>query len=86
MTTKQRIYGAGALCMAVLLSGCSILSSDKSTDPGPSASARESECRHNRSKCMYEGSYEPGERNYAEQEAKRLNKAALERFRRSAGR
>lgn len=83
---KSRIYCAGALGLAVLLSGCSVLGLGESADPGPGARASESECRQNRSKCMYEGSYEPGERNYAEQEAKRLNKAALERFRRSAGR
>jgi hypothetical protein len=34
---------------------------------------------------MYEGQYEPGERDYAEQEAKRLNQAASDKLRRSSG-
>jgi hypothetical protein len=34
---------------------------------------------------MYEGAYEPGERDYAEQEAKRLNQAASRRLRRISG-
>lgn len=29
---------------------------------------------------MYEGSYEPGEEKYAEEEAKRLNRQQLERL------
>jgi hypothetical protein len=35
---------------------------------------------------MYEGAYEPDERGYAEEEARRLNQASAARFRRSAGR
>ncbi len=31
---------------------------------------------------MYEGRYESGERDYAEEEARRLNRAALQRLRR----
>ena len=42
-------------------------------------------CKWSPSSCMYEGSYEPGEREYAEQEAQRLNRAAYEKLRRSAG-
>ena len=33
-------------------------------------------CRINPSSCMHEGSYEPGEEEYAEQEAKDLNREA----------
>jgi hypothetical protein len=40
-------------------------------------------CKFLRSRCIYEGSYDAGERNYAEQEAKRLNTAELERLRRA---
>lgn len=40
------------------------------------------DCYGNRSSCMYEGRYESGERAYAEEEAKRLNRAALQRLRR----
>jgi hypothetical protein len=32
---------------------------------------------------MYEGSYEPGEEDYAEDEAKRLNKDSSDRLRRA---
>lgn len=44
------------------------------------------ECQWNRSSCMYEGAYEPGEGSYAEEEARRLNRAASERLRRNSGR
>ncbi|HTK03018.1 MAG TPA: hypothetical protein VL522_25575 [Bordetella sp.] len=42
-------------------------------------------CASNRKKCLYKGSYDPGEREYAEEEAKRLNLAEYERLRRSMG-
>ncbi|WP_323028608.1 hypothetical protein [Castellaniella defragrans] len=68
-----------ALLFAALVSGC--------FGGGPARQMeRGGECQWNRSRCLYEGSYEPGERDYAEQEAKELNRAALERLRRSAGR
>ncbi|TFL13963.1 hypothetical protein CSC67_07230 [Pusillimonas caeni] len=57
-----------------LVSGCSLIGSD--------ASDRGGECRWNRSSCMYEGRYEPGERDYAEEEAARLNRASSVRLRR----
>lgn len=66
-----------ALFFAVFVSGCSVMGSD---DP-----VRVGGCEWNPSSCIYEGRYEPGERDYAEEEAKRLNRAASERFRRSAG-
>ncbi|CUI34503.1 Uncharacterised protein [Achromobacter xylosoxidans] len=34
---------------------------------------------------MYDGKYEPGEEDYVEAEAKRLNKASADRLRRSSG-
>ncbi|UIP23305.1 hypothetical protein LYZ39_12575 [Achromobacter deleyi] len=43
------------------------------------------ECGWNRSSCMYDGKYEAGEEDYAEAEAKRLNKASSDRLRRSSG-
>lgn len=63
--------------VVALISGCTVTGTEDS-DPG-------NKCKWNRSSCMHEGSYEPGERAYAEQEAKRLNQAALKRLRRSAG-
>ncbi|MFC4299201.1 MULTISPECIES: hypothetical protein [Castellaniella] len=66
-----------ALGFAVLMAGCF----------GGGAPARQSaqggDCQWNRSRCLYEGSYEPGERDYAEQEAKDLNRASLQKLRRS---
>lgn len=38
-------------------------------------------CALSPSSCLYDGRYEPGERDYAEREAIRLNQAALERLR-----
>lgn len=34
--------------------------------------------------CMYEGSYEPGEEKYAEEEAKRLNREQIEKLKRQS--
>ena len=65
-----------ALFLVSLVAGCSL--------SGPKASDRDSECKWNRSSCMHEGAYEPGEREYAEQEAKRLNQAASGKLRRSS--
>ncbi|SHI22931.1 hypothetical protein [Pollutimonas bauzanensis] len=67
-----------SLFLAALVSGCSLI--------GLGDSGRSNECKWNRSSCMYEGRYEPGEEGYAEQEAKDLNRAASERLRRSSGR
>ncbi|CAM4237722.1 Uncharacterised protein [Bordetella pseudohinzii] len=50
-----------------------------------SPSQASNECRWNRSKCLYDGKYEAGERDYAEQEARRLNLAEVERLRRAFG-
>jgi len=80
------------LLLIALLSGCSGSSilpwSDSSSSSGSagSASSRVSlECRLSRSSCLYDGKYESGERQYAEDEAKRLNRAELERLRRAFG-
>ncbi len=64
-----------ALFLVALVSGCSSV--------GLGGSDRGDECKWNRSSCIYEGAYEPGERDYAEQEAKRLNRAQSQRLRRS---
>ncbi|SSW65090.1 hypothetical protein [Achromobacter agilis] len=78
-------FGA-ALCLAALVSACSSTSPGKPERQVSSASRVSAECKPNRSKCLYEGAYESGERDYAEDEAKRLNLAEVERLRRSAGR
>ncbi|MEN4918162.1 hypothetical protein ABE485_05780 [Achromobacter spanius] len=77
-----------ALILVALAAGCS------SSKPSPSAKSSmsnatparaSSECKSNRSKCLHEGSYDVGERAYAEDEAKRLNLAESERLRRLFG-
>ena len=72
---------AAVLFLVALVSGCSAV------DSGVTAAARlfGNECGLSRDACLYEGSYEPGERAYAENEARRLNQASLERLRRNAG-
>ncbi|AVJ28547.1 hypothetical protein [Achromobacter spanius] len=57
------------LFLAALSSGCSVVG----------------ECGLLRSSCNYEGQYESGEEDYAEDEAKRLNKESTDRLRRSSG-
>lgn len=85
MSINTLSYCGLALFLVALVSGCS-----SSTSPG--ASSRNltpprvaDECKGNRSRCLYDGAYEPGERAYAEQEAKRLNLAEAERLRRAFG-
>ncbi|AEC19110.1 hypothetical protein PT7_0570 [Pusillimonas sp. T7-7] len=39
------------------------------------------QCKVSPSSCMHEGSYEPGEEEYAEEEAKDLNKDAAKKVR-----
>ncbi|MFY2565267.1 hypothetical protein [Achromobacter ruhlandii] len=83
--------GGPLLLLAALMSGCS---SSSSVNPwsspaapgsGPDSSRVSLECRVSRSSCLYNGKYEVGERDYAEDEAKRLNRAELDRLRRAAG-
>lgn len=56
------------LCLVALTAGCSTLSSR-------TTSRLFNSCTWDREECLYEGSYEPGEEEYAEEEAGRLNKA-----------
>ena len=66
---------------AALAAACS--SSGPDVVHGTSSVAQvTSECERNRRSCIYEGRYEPDERNYAELEARRLNQAQLKRMRR----
>jgi hypothetical protein len=83
-----------ALFVFALVSGCASTSSAPAASGQAEASSKAAaatstptavQCKTNRSKCLYEGAYEPGERGYAEQEAKRLNLAELQRLRRSMG-
>lgn len=69
----QRYGRCSAVLVALaLVSGCSM---------GAGRSDRSSECRWMPSRCAYEGAYEPDEEAYAEEEARRLNKAASRKMR-----
>ena len=76
------MFGRVATVMATgaIVSGCSWGGS------GDAAAGRSNECKWSRSACMYEGSYDPDEEQFAEEEARRLNKAAAARLRQSSGR
>lgn len=67
MTVQTMVRCALALLVVGVASGCS-------------SSGRSFECRWNPSSCMYEGAYEPDEERYAEEEARRLNRASNRRF------
>lgn len=78
------------LLLLACASGCSftkttpsgaldITSSPNATDVALSQPINK--CKGHLDACKYEGSYERGEANYAEQEAKRLNRIALQKFR-----
>ena len=63
-----------AASLLIFLAGCST--------PAPQVADQSNECRWNRNSCLYEGSYEADERAYAEEEARRLNRAQSVRLRR----
>lgn len=48
-------------------------------------SNRSIQCKVNPSSCMHEGSYEPGEEEYAEKKAQDLNRASSRNVRRGSG-
>lgn len=62
-----------SLFLVVIVSGCSSVGSERSI-----------KCKWAPSSCIHEGSYEPGEEEYAEDEAKDLNRDASRKLRRSA--
>lgn len=66
-----------SLFLVALVSGCA--------STGPGGSSRSVQCKISPSSCMHEGAYEPGEEEFAEQEAKDLNRAAARKLRRSSG-
>ncbi|MDQ2147161.1 hypothetical protein RBI22_00435 [Alcaligenaceae bacterium C4P045] len=75
MSVQSFKRSGAALLLLALVSGCS--------SGGAGSSSLVNKCKWNRSACMYEGSYEPGEAQYAEEEAKRLNRASSVKFRNS---
>lgn len=64
------------LLLTVFLVGCG------GARPAPPVSSNN--CIINPSSCMYEGSYELNEREFAEQEARRLNRESANRLRRQS--
>mgnify|MGYP003585145778 FL=1 len=90
MLSIQMLSRGGLLLLVALLSGCSSSSINPWSSPAAPGSGSDTsrdslECRVSRSSCIYEGKYEAGERDYAEDEAKRLNRAEMERLRRAFG-
>lgn len=77
-----------ALFFVALIAGCSSTKptvQEKASMKGATPARANNECKANRSKCLYDGHYDAGERGYAEDEAKRLNLAESERLRRLFG-
>ena len=77
MSARSWIRWGAVLCLGVFVSGCGT--------PRPRSQGlleMDSPCRLNQASCNYNGQYEPGERDYAEQEAKRLNRAEVQRLQR----
>lgn len=85
MTSRVFCRSAFFLLVAAAMAACSSTKNPESaTQAGDARVVTTSlECRVNRSACIYEGRYESGERQYAEQEARRLNQASLERLART---
>lgn len=77
---------AMSLFLAVAVVGCSSSGPAERSGVSSASPIRNDDCRWNRGSCMHEGSYDAGERDYAEQEARRLNQAAIQRLRRGAWR
>jgi hypothetical protein len=77
MTIQTIARWGAALFLILFVSGCMWRHHPRNGEGGMA-----SECRTQAS-CNYNGQYEPGERGYAEQEAKRLNNAETQRLQRS---
>lgn len=76
------------LVVTLVLSACARPGDYRTKRPtiyhkSPTQSAQRAICIINPQDCMYDGPYEPDEHIYAEEEARRLNRASLERLRRS---
>lgn len=73
---------AAVLCFTSLVAGCSSTPrTGGSTLFSSTSTPVDLQCRLLPSSCQYDGPYEPGERDYAEKEARRLNAAELQRLR-----
>jgi hypothetical protein len=81
MTTQRFALATMLIALAAVLSGCSGMRHSSSSSSGAPFAVNPS-CGRG-SACMYNGHYDPGEREYAEKEAQRLNQAEYERLRSS---
>lgn len=85
MTLKSYFRMGAVALFAALVAGCGTSSPDTAGATRKTASVASpsivNKCRWSPGSCMHEGSYESGERQYAEEEARRLNQAVLQRMR-----
>ncbi|MBY6311073.1 hypothetical protein [Alcaligenes faecalis] len=78
MMVRRLIQSAAVLGLATLMAACS------SAKPGGGpVSKLFNQCTWDRESCMHEGRYEAGESEYAEREARDLNRQSAARLRRS---
>ena len=78
MMVRRLTQSAAVLGLAALLAACS------SPKPGAGpVSKLFNECTWDRESCMYEGRYEAGEGEYAERQARDLNRQSAARLRQS---
>lgn len=71
------------MALFAILSGCSLFFGDDAVFfGGDDSPAQASACQKDPGSCLYNGRYEPDERDYAEQQARRLNQAEIQRLRR----
>lgn len=82
MSIRSFIRTAVLVLPGFVVAGCSSTVASLFGDNDQAAYTRSGECAVNRSRCIYEGSYDAGERDYAEEQARRLNQAQLERLKR----
>jgi hypothetical protein len=77
--TQRFVPVAISLALASMVAGCSSTPQRSSSVSYGTSVKADPRCRV-ASACAYNGPYEPGERDYAEQEAARLNQAEYERL------
>ncbi|WP_019936493.1 hypothetical protein [Bordetella sp. FB-8] len=81
MHTRRLALATTLITLMAALSGCSSTRHPAASTASAAGApfAVDSSCRRG-SSCMYNGHYDPGEREYAEKEARRLNEAEYQRL------
>lgn len=82
MSVRIASWGTTVLLLSVFLAGCANTDSPRRLFQSSSSVRADNPCRLNQASCDYKGHYEAGEREYAEQEARRLNLAEVRRLQR----